>query len=196
MVPTQQLELLQANFLASVSQILDPASSEGDSLLGYIRRTARQLALNDLDVREVISEATVRGAKYISKHEEEIRNPQAWLRRVCTHIMYDMVKDEVRTRQLKEKNELDTHVPDSSSEIESEETRKALAVAFSKLSDQDREILGLRFYRGCQYKDIQKIYFEKTGIEVKVPTLRQREFRALKRLREIFQADYPQSKAP
>lgn len=190
MTTTQQLELLQAQFLQEVSQILDPTSSEGDSLFNYIRRTKKQLVLNDLEVREVISEAATRGLDHIRKKQEAIRNSQAWLRKVCSHIMYDMVKDEIRTRQLKVKNTGTFEIPDSFSKIESEETRQALEAAFAKLSEEDKQILQLRFYKGMQYKEIQKYYFRKTGIEVKIPTLRQRESRALKRLRERFQEAY------
>lgn len=191
-VRTEVIQTAQASFLSQVSEILSPHNSQGDSLLGYVRRTGQQLALSDVDVREVISEATTRGLRHIQNRQEAIHNPQAWLRKVCAYILYDLVKDEKRTRELKLKNtsSLDIGTPDSFSKIESEETRKALQVAFTQLSKEDQKILNLRFYEGMDYRDIQRYYFGKTGIEVKIPTLRQRESRALKRLRAKFQKTY------
>ena len=186
----QKIKSLQTQFLESVSNVLDPKSSEGDALLYYLERTSRQLNIRDFDVREVISEAATRGLVMIEKKQEGIRNPSAWLHKVCSNILYDMVKDEIRSRELKAKNSNNFEVPNSFSKIESEEARKALSKAFSKLSKGDQEILNLRFYEGKHYKEIREYYIGKTGKAVKETALRKRESRALGRLRAKFREEY------
>lgn len=186
----RKIESLQTQFLESVSDILDPKSSEGDTLLYYLERTGRQLNIRDYDVREVISEATTRGLLMIEKKQEEIENPSAWLHKVCSHILYDMVKGEIRNRELKVKNSDNLEVPNSFSKIESEEEREALSKAFLKLSKGDQEILNLRFYEGKNYKEIREYYIGKTSKIVKETALRKRESRALSRLRAKFREQY------
>jgi len=190
----QRIKSLQDQFLESVSQILDPKNPEGDNLFRYLKRTSRQLNIRDFDVREVISEAATRGLMTIEKKQEEIYNPTAWLRKTGSIILYDMVKDEIKNRELKVKNTGISDIPDSFSKIESEEMRGVLAQAFSQLSKEDQKILNLRFYQGKHYKEIQKYYLGKTNTPVKVPALRKRESRALKRLREKFQEEYNSNK--
>lgn len=191
-VRTEVIETAQTSFLSQVSEILSPHNSQGDSLLRYLTRVGQQLALNDIDTQEVINEAVTRGLLYIQRRQQAIHNPQAWLRKVCSNILYDYVKHEKRNRQLKAKNtnSLELEISDSFSKIEAEETQRALRAAFTQLSKEDQKILHLRFYEGRNYKDIQRYYLGKTGVEVKIPTLRQRESRALRRLRARFEEAY------
>ena len=186
----QRTEVFKTQFSQEISHILEPSNAQGRSLLNYLQRIAKQLNIKDFDVSELIGEATMRGLAFIDKREEAIEEPQAWLRKVCTFILYDMVKDEKKNRELKAKNIYLLEVPDSFSKIESDDQRIALDKAFKRLSKEDREILGLRFYQGKQYKDIQRLYLNKTSTLIKVPTLRKRESRALKRLREFFEEEY------
>lgn len=186
----QHTEVFKTQFSQEISRILEPSNAKGRSLLNYLQRIAKQLNIKDFNVSELIGEATMRGLALIDKREEAIAEPQAWLRKVCTFILYDMVKDEKKNRELKAKNTYLLEVPDSFSKIESDEQRTALAKAFKQLSDEDQEILGLRFYQGRQYKDIQRHYLNETSTLIKVPTLRKRESRALQRLRAKFEEEY------
>lgn len=188
--PEQKVEVFKAIFLNNVSELLDSPSAEGKALLNYLQRLGKQLNIRDFDVRELVSEATMRGLALIDNRAERIDNTQAWLRKVCTFILYDMVKDEKKNRRLKAKNKGDVEYPDPLTEIESDEKREALNNAFNLLSCEDQKILDLRFYQGRKYKDIQEHFLEETGVIVKVATLRKRESRAVKRLREKFWEEY------
>ena len=186
----QRTEVFKTQFSQEISRILEPSNVKGRSLLNYLQRTAKQLNIKDFDISELIGEATMRGLALIDKREEAIEEPQAWLRKVCTFILYDMVKDEKKNRELKAKNTYLLEVPDSFSKIETDEQRTALANAFKRLSQEDQDILGLRFYQGRKYKDIQRHYLNETSTLIKVPTLRKRESRALQRLRAKFEEEY------
>ena len=186
----QQTEVLKTNFLNEVSRILEPSNAEGRSLLNYLQRTGKQLNIRDFDIRELISEAAMRGLALIDNKSEEIENTQAWLRKVCTFILYDMVKAEKKNRELKAKNTDGLVDNDPFTDIESDEQREALARAFSLLSKEEQEILNLRFYQGRKYKDIQQYYLEEASVFVKAPTLRKRESRAIQKLHKKFREEY------
>ena len=186
----QQTEVLKTNFLNEVSRILEPSNAEGRSLLNYLQRTGKQLNIRDFDIRELISEAAMRGLALIDNKSEEIGNTQAWLRKVCTFILYDMVKAEKKNRELKAKNTDGLVATAPFTDIESDEKREALARAFTLLSKEEQEILNLRFYQGRKYKDIQQYYLEETSVFVKAPTLRKRESRAIQKLHKKFREEY------
>ncbi|MEM9400749.1 MAG: hypothetical protein AAF984_11125 [Verrucomicrobiota bacterium] len=93
----QRTEVLKTDFSNEISHLLKPSNPQGRSLLNYLQRTAKQLNIRDFEVSELISEATMRGLASIDLKGEVIKNPHAWLRKVCTFILYDMVKDEKKT---------------------------------------------------------------------------------------------------
>ena len=190
MVTPKQPTRFKSQFLEAVSQILDPSSPKGNALLNYLQRTGKQLNLQDVDVREILNEAAYRGLRHIDRNQEEIEAVEAWLRKVCAFILYDMVKDEKRMRELKIKNTGTLGIPDLFSKMESDEKKKALDRAFVHLSKEDQKILKLRFYQEKKYKEIQEYYLKKTGELEKESALRKRESRALKRLRVRFQEEY------
>ena len=185
-----KLSVIRENFLNDISNLIHPLSPEGTRFLNYLEVTARQLAIRDFDAQEIISEAVMRGLIALSEKDQKIQNPQAWLRQVCTYIICDRVKEQKKTRLLKEKTRDISEVPDSFSHIVSHEQHKVVIQAYSKLSEEDQKILDLRFYQGLPYKEIQQQYLTTSGRSVKIPTLRKRESRALQRLRVKFQEEY------
>ncbi|NEZ54124.1 RNA polymerase sigma factor [Adonisia turfae] len=187
---SNKVQALKAKFLDEVSYILEPSNVQGKSFLNYLQRVGKQLNIRNLNPHELISDAVMRGLTYIDKNSKGIDNVQAWLRKVCSHIMYDMVKGEKRNRLLKAKNKDLPETADPFSEVEEEEQKTVLEAVLPFLSKEDQEILDLRFYRGFSYKEIQQHYLEVAEVFIKIPALRQRESRALRRLREKFWENY------
>ncbi|NEZ54126.1 sigma-70 family RNA polymerase sigma factor [Leptolyngbyaceae cyanobacterium CCMR0081] len=182
-----KIEFFRARFLSEVSYILQPSNSQGKSFLNYLQRVGKQLKIRNLNPHELINNAVIRGLTYIGESSEEIRNTQAWLRRVCTFIMYDMVKSEKKTRLLKDKSKEPCPLTtDPFVEIELDENVQTVRSALSCLSKTDQEIIALRFYWGLSYKEIQHYYLEVAQLSIKIPTLRKRESRAVRRLREML----------
>ena len=124
----------------------------------------------------------MRGLQEIEKNGTTITTPEAWLRRVSTFIMLDMVKVEKKNRQLKQKN-VEIEVSNSLNKLELEEEIEALNTELRQLSEEDQEILKLRFHENMKYKDIQQHLLDEYGTLIKVSTLRKRESRAIERLR-------------
>lgn len=179
-------ELFKAQFSDAASLILVPSNHEGTAFLNYLQGVGKRLNIRDFDAREVFIEAVTRGLYKIERTGTEIYNPRAWLSKTCTFIMFDMVKDEKKNRELKEKNSHFLVTPQALDKLESAEEREAVKQALSCLSDSDQEILSLRFYQGKKYKEIQSHYLEIAGVSIKIPTLRKRESRAIERLQAKF----------
>lgn len=179
---------VRKKFEQDISALLHPSNREGTKFFNYLESTAKKLRLSGLDAREVISEAYVRGIVTINDKGQEIENPKAWLRKVCTFIMYDMVKEEKKNRLLKEKNQYSSEASNSLLTIVDSEQHQVVKKALAKLSDNDRQILRLRFDENLSYKEIQEQLCI-SGEAVKVPALRKRESRALARLKARFQEE-------
>jgi RNA polymerase sigma factor (sigma-70 family) len=134
--------------------------------------------------------ATMRGLTRIGDTSKGIDNTEAWLRKTCTYIMLDMVKGEKKNRLLKAKNKDSEQEPDPFDEAELNEQKEFLKSTLPLLSKEDRKILDLKFYQGLSYKDIQQHYMDSEGRSIKITALRQRESRALQRLRKQFSEKY------
>lgn len=181
-----QVQVLKAQFLEEVSAILAPSNVQGKSFLNYLQRIGKQLNICNLDPYELISDSVMRGLAYIDDTSKGIENTQAWLRKVCAHIMYDMVKDEKRYRLLKGKNKDLSKSADPFTEVETREQKQILREVMPSLSQEDQEIIFLRFNRGFSYKEIQQHYLDLADISIEIPALRKRESRAIRRLRKKF----------
>lgn len=181
-----QVKIHKEDFLKDVSQLLAPSNPTGRAFLNYLQRTGKQLNIKNLDPYELVSDATMRGLTYIDDNSKRIDNTPAWLRKVCTYIMLDMVKGEKKNRILKEKNKSLEQETDPLSKVESDEQKEILKQVMLLLSEEDQQILDLKFYQGLSYKKIQQFYLDCFGKSIKITALRQRESRALQRLRKQF----------
>ena len=132
----------------------------------------------------------MRGLVYIGDTSNGIDNVEAWLRRTCTYIMFDMVKSEKKNRLLKAKNKDSEQKPYPIDEVGLDEQKELLKSTLDLLPEEDQKILDLKFYQGLSYKDIQQHYIDSEGQSIKITTLRQRESRALQRLRKQFLEKY------
>jgi RNA polymerase sigma factor (sigma-70 family) len=185
-----KVKVLKDAFLHDVSCLLEPSNPKGRAFLNYLQRTGKQLNIKNLDPHELISDATMRGLTYIDDNSKRIDNTQAWLRKVCTYIMLDMVKGEKKNRLLKEKNKSSDQETDPLDKADSDEQKEMLKQVLSFLSKEDQQILDLKFYQGLSYKEIQQFYLDSLGKSIQIPALRQRESRALQRLRKQFLEKY------
>jgi DNA-directed RNA polymerase specialized sigma24 family protein len=197
MIPKQQsqdqkIQSLKNAFSQDVATLLHPDNEAGTRLLNVLQRLAKQLNIRNFDVREVLSEATMRGLDSIDRKGEPIASAFAWLRSIGTRVIKDQVKAEIKTRRLIEKHSNHSETADSWIKLVFEEEGKAASMAGLLLSTEDQEILRLRFVEEMCYGEIQAYYFEKVGIFVAAPTLRKRESRAVDRLKAKFAEIYKQ----
>lgn len=195
MIPGQQsrnqtVQSFKITFGEDVSLLLQPENRDGARTLNYFQRLAKQLNIRNFDVREILSEATMRGLDSIDRKEEPIKSASAWLRSVGTKIIKDQVRAEIKSRKLVEKHSYRSETADSWIKLVLAEEGIAAHQAIMLLSPDDQEILRLRFIKAMPYKDIQAHYLRETGVSIKEPTLRKRESRAVAKLRFKFKEIY------
>jgi RNA polymerase sigma factor (sigma-70 family) len=178
-------------FCNEVSHLLTPNNFKGTSLYSFVNRLASRWNVHQIDIHEIIIEGVKRGIEHIEKTGEAINKPEAWLRKVCTHILSDevdkIVKEEKKVE--KQKHELNSIYNTVPSEPDLMCRLEHSDVALRSLSSSDQQIIRLRFFEGKTYEQIQH-YYELQEEVITIPALRKRESRALKRLRVEFFAIY------
>jgi RNA polymerase sigma factor (sigma-70 family) len=179
------------DFLNQVSEFLKPNHSQGTALLRFVKSKADRWHINDVDPLEVVIEATKRGCEYIEKHQQPINNPAAWVRGTCLNILRDRVRQSIKAEKCFQ--DLVLSWKDQSYEanplfqVELFDQLHTIQTALDSLSAQDRELLVWRFYEGKSYKEIRELLKRRDGdCTIQEPTLRKRESRALKKLRNSF----------
>lgn len=174
-------------FVEGVSHFLDPNCFKGNSLYGFLRNRSKLWHVGYVDIHEIIIEGVKRGIEYIDKEGQEIKKPEAWLRRVCLHVLSDKVDEIVKEERKVEaqKSTLLELQNSSHSQPELTERIEYMKKALESLSTDDRDIIKMRFFERKNYEQIRYTY-ESKGQVVTVPALRKRESRALERLRVAF----------
>jgi RNA polymerase sigma factor (sigma-70 family) len=178
----------QADFWNAVSEFLLPNHYKGTALLRFIKHRSGKWGVR-VEPVDVLADAIKRGAEYIQKSGCAISKPEAWLRVTCTNILRDEVKSNLK-QELYANDIVEQMQSFDNPLIETEllEQLEKLQEALRMLSVEDRELIQLRFISGKTYKQVQKFYSAGDEEERGIPlaTLRQRESRALKKLREVF----------
>jgi len=116
-----------------------------------------------------------------------INNPEAWLRRVALYTIREFRRaaDKVNYSSLDEHPYLSASREDHLGEMILKDDISIILQAFKELSSQDQEILTLRIVHGLSWQEIsQELSFN--GERINENSLRQRGFRALRRLRSVY----------
>jgi RNA polymerase sigma factor (sigma-70 family) len=142
-------------------------------LLRYVHRLTRDPHLAE----DVTHEAFLR----LLREQREVRDPRAWLFRVCTNI----VRDHARRLATEDRNPVmpERPAPEPPDVVyERAETVRIVRSALERLSPRDREALLLR-ESGFRYAEIAEVIGVRTEI---VPTL---IARALRRLQKSYRME-------
>jgi DNA-directed RNA polymerase specialized sigma24 family protein len=169
------------DFLNGVSLILsDPISGEG--LLKYISSVIRDFNLHNIDKRDVLSEAVMRGLDSISKKHEQILNPIGWLRIATNLILLEESRKISKSYQLSKENLERLCHSDDEEESLSEDPGRALK-AFHSLSNGEKRIIIYKLFQGKNYAEINRLSpYQKCSQD----SIRQQYSRAIKKLRSAF----------
>ena len=113
--------------------------------------------LGDLEkAREVVQEAFFRLCQ--QKPGISDRLPQ-WLFRVCRNLAIDIIRREGRMESVSNEHSLSIpdRRPDPSSALETNEKLDRITRLFQGLSENQREVLRLKFQNGLSYREISEI---------------------------------------
>ena len=129
---------------------------------GLVRQLTRRTGCSET-ARELAQEAFMRFLRLPSWRIDQIDQPEAYLRRICTNLL----RDWSRSRALQQSSETpqfatETHV-DQVAMLESRDTLRRLELAISKLKPKTRAIFLAHRLDGLSYSEIAEL----TGLSVK-----------------------------
>jgi RNA polymerase sigma-70 factor (ECF subfamily) len=183
--------------MAALGKILNDHRAE---LLAMLRRRLDHRLARRLDPEDVLSKAFLRAqARWPRCKEEALRQPRAWLYRL---VLDCLIEEWRRHRSGCRDVELDLPYPEDSSvqwveglvdsgttpseAVAREELCQRMATALATLKEADREILWMRNYDRLSYREVASV------LDVTEGAATVRYFRALERLREVWQQLYPE----
>jgi RNA polymerase sigma factor (sigma-70 family) len=167
--------------------LYEAKSPESSALFSYIQRLLGQFRLRTAyEVKDILVEVYARGIVTLAKGKT-IDNPQAWIKRASLNVIREFRRDadRVKYNSLDEQPNLVGSGEDHLEKMILEDDVKIILQAFEELSEDDRYILDLRIVHGFSWQEISD-HMAIQGIDVPENTLRQRGFRALRRLRSFY----------
>ena len=151
-------------------------------LVHFIKRTLKRFHLEQVDFYDVVSEVYLRGTKLITSGED-IKNPGAWIRVTSYNVIREMSRKQKKEQANSELVEL--QVSPDNYEDNNEVELNILKTSLQHLSEKDRQILELRFFKNLSWRQVVT-YLASTGEILTEASARQRGKRALKRLKKAF----------
>jgi RNA polymerase sigma-70 factor (ECF subfamily) len=156
----------------SFSKVVDLYSSR---CYGYFYRLTGNTDISD----ELLSELFVKLVEKIKTYKGG--SFESWLFRVASNIFHDFLRNKQRQKKMLDfrKDEFDSEVIESK-KSDGEQIDK-LQIQLSKLDDDTRELMMLRFYSELSFKEIAEIRSEPIG------TTLAKLHRGLKKLKECME---------
>ncbi len=202
-------------FNNDVQSLLKPKNPHARSLLAFIQRTIRNFGLQAYVTEvDIFVEAYLRGVKYTQQHQEEIRQPKAWMRRTAYNIIREIARDRQQyssiafDESMQEMPATDSSlnsildegaelieqmsVGDDSWPLTEEKDNlsaalEAVQTALETLSLEDRRLIQWQLIEGLTWQEVQnRILAEEGGDLISLAALRKRGQRALERLRRAY----------
>lgn len=173
-----------------LSALLKPKTSEqlkqSNYFFAYIKRLLKQNHLADIDADEVLNESVFRLIQYQNKHQTEVENYEALLKRISLNVIREMSRKQ-RLKQRVDYEAIADQLPcdkSSTERIYQMMDRQHLLKSFwQELSLTDRKILNLRIFEGQSWRMIAQVLSEQ-GIAYTVSSLRKRYERLVERLHQ------------
>lgn len=172
--------------------LLNPKTAEehykSKSFLLYICRLLGQNKITDVETKEVFTEVYIRAAGYIDRKNLEIKNPNAFLKRVAVNYINEIIREKIK-RFSYDPTILEDQIDPSQTQDESylegfsQDNLKRFSSVLEKLSWSDKEILRLWKIEDQKWKDIV-IELDKRGECLSVDSAKKRGERLMKRLRK------------
>lgn len=153
----------------------------------FISRILHQFQLSGIyEVQDVLVDVYVRGIDLISRGQT-IDRPPSWIRATALNIVRELSRKERRWDTNEELLEqTPSKEPGFLSELTARDDWRAVEAALRKLDPEDQTILRLRFIDNCSWQEIADRSLAGTDSKYSAVALRQRGWRALKKLRKEY----------
>ena len=169
--------------LSQPNTITDLKDRKSSIVLAHsIKRSLKQFHLEQVDFYDVVSEVYLRGTNKINSGVN-IKNPGAWIRVTSLNV----IKEMSRLQQKEQANSkvIEVQVDPKSCEENNNVQLGILKQSLKNLSEKDRQILELRFFKNLSWKEIVD-YLTSTGEMLTEANARKKGSRALKNLKKAF----------
>jgi DNA-directed RNA polymerase specialized sigma24 family protein len=185
MTQTKSRRRLDAVF----QDLFSKGSQEARKLLAYVQRILYQFGINRAyEPRDILAEVYGRAVR-LTDRGEEIRLPMPWIRRTAYHVVRELKREMVRVVDPDLVQEPVWQGNDPITEIMFREDWRAMQNAFEKLDVSEQNLLVCRVVRGLKWGDVNDCLVELGEPQRTEHVLRQRGFRALRKLRTIYEQD-------
>jgi len=164
------------------------SSDSGANVLAYIRWMLLQFQLDRAyEVHDILTEVYTRGRRLIDRGGN-IHLLPAWTRRTALNVIRGLRRERDKVSDYLDLDDLPSSEPNYLSELMMADQAMAMKSAFEQLDDDSRTILWLQVVEKMSWQDVRKKLATLKGSEAPSESaLRQKGFRALRRLRAIYE---------
>ena len=167
-LPTPQTEL-------DALRKLDPKAIGAvyDSYYPDVYRFVRYRLDDEAAAEDIASEVFVRLLEAVKSGQAPRTNLKAWLLGTASHIVTDHFRQAYRRPTTELPETLPDGRPDPALDAEERERARNLKAALSKLTEEQQNVLALRFGQGCSLEETADL------LKKNVNAIKQLQFRAL-----------------
>ena len=143
-----------------------------------VYRHALQRLHDQDEAMDIVQEVEIRVMRFLQRFDERSRF-STWLYRITENQCLTRLSLNARTATLQRELSQETVLSVQNSPTQ-EDKIEAVRQALAKLSDRDRDILQLRFYRELSLEELAKT------LGISLSACKMRFYRALKRFRNVY----------
>jgi RNA polymerase sigma-70 factor (ECF subfamily) len=151
------------------------------AMLAYANRRLPTLD----EARDAVGEAMVRAVASVGRLQHRDTGPEGWVFGILRHVVIDAQRRGYRRRDCIRPAPVtvESSSEDYAQTVESEDEHVALRIAFTKLTDRERDLLELRVVAGLHSEEVASLLGMRPG------AVRMAQARALARLRHFMAID-------
>lgn len=137
--------------------------------------------LDQEKAQDIVSESFMRAAKYFYRYDDQKSSFATWVKSIARNCISDYFKKNKMNSDIDSVHE--SYLEEKSSEIDNLYSSEYITYLLSQLTEEDRQIVYLRFHEGYRNKEIAK------ELGINESTIASRLSRSLKRLRDFIDED-------
>jgi RNA polymerase sigma-70 factor, ECF subfamily len=151
-----------------------------DSCYPRVVRYAYSRTSNHAEAEDIASDVFVRALESIDAYQERGLPMEAWLFRIAHNLVVDRLRRAGRFERVEDPTDELPDSPDPASIAEERLMISDVRAAMDKLTQQQRDVVSLRFFAGLDSKEVAAVLNKSDG------SVREMQRAALERLRAIL----------
>lgn len=177
------------NFDQRIQALFDLENPDAQSLFSFVQRHLYQFRMgNTYEVKDILVEVYARGVK-LTETGVAIEIPTAWCRRTAYNVIREYRRELNDFKDWNIEQEPYLEGADALSEKIHAEDLQTIRLAFKRLEPEERRILHLRIVKKMSWREVGQCLVQTASPAHSENALRQKGFRALKKLRELYEEE-------